>query len=111
MTQEHDIKTPDGRTIRAREAGDPHGFPILIHHGTPAAGLFFQLWIDDARRRGLRLVSHDRPGYGDSDRLPGRSVAGLVGDVVAIADHLGVDRLGDVGALRRRPTCPRPHPG
>jgi pimeloyl-ACP methyl ester carboxylesterase len=97
MIAEHDVKAPDGRRIRARESGDPKGFPIFIHHGTPAAGLLFQPWIDDARRRGLRLVSHDRPGYGDSDRLPGRSVADVVGDVVAIADHLGVDRLATWG--------------
>lgn len=45
----------------------------------------------------MRLVSHDRPGYGESDRLPGRSVADVAADVAAIADHLGIDRFATWG--------------
>ena len=97
MTNEHDVKASDGRMIRARESGDPDGFPTFVHHGTPAAGLIFEPWSEDARRRGVRLITHDRPGYGDSDRLPGRVVADVVKDVVAIADHLGVERFATWG--------------
>jgi pimeloyl-ACP methyl ester carboxylesterase len=97
MAEEHDVRALDGRTIRVREDGDLKGFPVFVHHGTPAAGLFFEPWVEDARRRGLRLVSHDRPGYGGSDRLPGRSVADVVGDVVAMADHFGFDRFATWG--------------
>ena len=39
----------------------------------------------------------DRPGYGDSDRLAGRSVAAAAADVAAIADAYGLDRFGVVG--------------
>jgi pimeloyl-ACP methyl ester carboxylesterase len=39
------------------------------------------------------MISYDRPGYGGSDRDPGRSVAGCVRDVRAIADPLRIERL------------------
>jgi pimeloyl-ACP methyl ester carboxylesterase len=47
--------------------------------------------------RGLRHVAYSRPGYGGSDRLPGRSVADCAADVEAIADELGVERFYTVG--------------
>jgi pimeloyl-ACP methyl ester carboxylesterase len=59
--------------------------------------LLYDPWVEDATARGLRLVSFDRPGYGHSDRLPGRSVAGVAADVAAIADHLGIDRFATWG--------------
>jgi pimeloyl-ACP methyl ester carboxylesterase len=47
----------------------------------------------DAAKRGLRLISYDRPGYGGSTPDPGRTVADCAGDVRAICDGLGIDRL------------------
>jgi pimeloyl-ACP methyl ester carboxylesterase len=43
-------------------------------------------------------VTHDRAGYGRSARRRGRSVADEVDDVVAIADHLGLEQFGVTGA-------------
>jgi pimeloyl-ACP methyl ester carboxylesterase len=48
-------------------------------------------------RCGVRVITYDRPGYGRSTRLKGRSVADAAGDVVAIADHLGLDQFGVIG--------------
>lgn len=48
-------------------------------------------------RLGIRLISYDRPGYGDSDRAEGRRVADAAIDVEAIADHLKIDRFAIVG--------------
>lgn len=39
------------------------------------------------------MISYDRPGYGGSDRDPGRSVSSCAEDVRAIARALGIDRL------------------
>jgi pimeloyl-ACP methyl ester carboxylesterase len=47
----------------------------------------------DALRRGIRLFSYDRPGYGGSDAQPGRVVADCAADVNAIIDALGIDRF------------------
>lgn len=90
---ERDIRTPDGRVLRAYDAGDPQGELVLVHHGTPCSGILAGWWADDAAARGLRLVGYDRPGYGGSDRQPGRSVADVVADAATIADALGAPRF------------------
>jgi pimeloyl-ACP methyl ester carboxylesterase len=95
--REHDLAGRDGRNLRVREAGVADGIPVFVHHGSPAAGLFFRPWVEDAERRGIRLISHDRPGYGGSDPKPGRVVADVVEDIHDIADHLGVDRYATWG--------------
>ena len=46
---------------------------------------------------GARLISFDRPGYGGSDRRPGRRVVDVVEDVTTVADALGLDRFAVVG--------------
>jgi pimeloyl-ACP methyl ester carboxylesterase len=87
------VRTGDGRTLAAYEAGDPSGELVLVHHGTPGSGALAGWWADDAAGRGIRLVGFDRAGYGGSDRHPGRRVADVAGDATAIADALGVDRF------------------
>ena len=83
-----------GRTLRVVSDGDPSGLPVLVHYGTPMDGTFYEAHVEDARRRGIRLLSYDRPGYGGSTPDAGRSVADCVPDVEAIADALGLERLG-----------------
>jgi pimeloyl-ACP methyl ester carboxylesterase len=46
----------------------------------------------------LRHLSYSRPGYGDSDRQPGRRVADCAADVAVIADALGIESFFTVGA-------------
>jgi pimeloyl-ACP methyl ester carboxylesterase len=46
---------------------------------------------------GVRLIAFDRPGYGRSDRKPGRRVADGAEDVSDIADALGLDRFAVLG--------------
>lgn len=87
------IPTPDGRTLELHEAGDPNGFPIVHHHGTPGSGLLSPRWESP----GVRLVGYDRAGYGESSRRTGRSVADVVEDVTAIADALGFERYAPWG--------------
>ena len=92
-THEFDVRTADGRTLHAYEAGDPAGALVIVHHGTPGSGLLAGPWADDAQARGIRLVGFDRAGYGSSDRHVGRTVADVVSDTAAIADDLGVRRF------------------
>jgi pimeloyl-ACP methyl ester carboxylesterase len=89
IARPHDVRTPDGRTLRAYEAGDPDGELVLVHHGTPGSGILAAAWAQDASARGIRLVGFDRAGYGASDRRPGRSIADNVADSVAVVDALG----------------------
>jgi pimeloyl-ACP methyl ester carboxylesterase len=88
------VTTPDGRVLQVRESGDLDGHPILAHSGTPGSRLQFYRDVERAERHGVRLVSYDRPGYGGSDRLEGRSIAHCAEDVRAIAAALEIERLG-----------------
>jgi pimeloyl-ACP methyl ester carboxylesterase len=82
-----------GRSLTVHVEGASDGPAILYHHGTPATGLQFGPWVDDVVRRGARLVSYDRPGYGTSTPMRDRTVADAASDSAAIMDALGVDRF------------------
>jgi len=92
-----DVQTPDGRTLEVHEEGDPDGFPVVVHHGTPMAGLQYAPHVRLAEEQGVRLVGYDRPGYGGSTRHADRTVADCVADVHAIADALGLERFASWG--------------
>jgi pimeloyl-ACP methyl ester carboxylesterase len=87
------VQTPDGRTLAIEEAGDPNGRPVLVHEGTPNSRHLYPPAAIDAAARGLRLISYDRPGYGGSSPMPGRTVADCAADVRAICAELGISRL------------------
>ena len=53
--------------------------------------------VELGAERGLRHVVYLRPGYGDSERCPGRAVADCAADTAAIADWLGVERFYTAG--------------
>src|SRR5215472_11478333 len=90
---EHTVRTPDGRTLAVEDGGDPAGQPVLIHHGIPMSRHIYGPQEQDATERGLRLICHDRPGYGGAAPQPGRSVADCAADVRVICTELGIDRL------------------
>jgi pimeloyl-ACP methyl ester carboxylesterase len=50
--------------------------------------------VVDASEKGIWLISYDRPGYGGSTVDPGHTVASGSDDVRAIAEGLGIERLG-----------------
>ncbi len=89
------VQTPDGRALAVEDGGDPAGWPVLVHHGTPSCrhSAFKDPYVQDAKERGLRLISYDRPGFGDSSPQPGRTVADTAADVRVICTELGIDRL------------------
>jgi len=88
----------DGRTLTFAERGDLSGSPVLSLHGTPGCRLNRHPNEELVRSAGARMITYDRPGYGGSDRHPGRTVAGAASDVAAIADHLGLGRFAVSGA-------------
>lgn len=95
---EHRLPLADGRTLAVAEWGDPNGKPVITFHGTPGSRIGY--WTNEPeiwRRFGLRRLSFDRPGYGGSTRLPGRSVTDVVPDVLAIADAFGLRRFAISG--------------
>ena len=92
------VLTSDGRTLMFAEWGDPGGVPVFLLHGSPGSrlGRYYdeQMYVEI----GVRLITYDRPGYGGSERHPGRSTVDCVSDVERIADGLGIDRFAVRGA-------------
>ena len=70
---------------------------MLVQGGTSNSRHLTDVWLDDAKDRGIHLISGDRPGCGGSTAQPGRSVEDCVNDVRAIAGALGIDRLAVCG--------------
>lgn len=91
------IETAEGRSLVVYDAGDPAGAPILFHHGTPSSGFPSDELVRLAEEQGVRFLSYDRAGYGDSSRQAGRSVADVAGDVEAVADSLALGRFATWG--------------
>ncbi|MGW7370029.1 alpha/beta fold hydrolase [Streptomyces sp. NPDC054841] len=91
------VHASDGRHLMVERLGDPRGRPVFLLHGTPGSRLGPAPRGMVLYQRGMQLIAYDRPGYGGSDRLAGRSVADVVHDVRAIADALGLDRFAVVG--------------
>jgi pimeloyl-ACP methyl ester carboxylesterase len=83
------------------DTGAPDGFddPLVVywHHGTPNIGLPPAPLFERSKRLGVRWVSHDRPGYGGSTPLPGRTIADVGPDVAAVTAALGVGRFAVMG--------------
>ena len=90
------VALPDGRQVAYLDGGDPAGYPVLGLHGTPGCRL--NRLPDDTvyARTGVRYITTDRAGYGQSSRHHGRSVADEAADVGARSRRA---RLGPV--LRR----------
>ncbi|MEU3216232.1 alpha/beta fold hydrolase [Streptomyces sp. NPDC032161] len=91
------VHAEDGRHLMVERLGDPHGRPVFLLHGMPGSRLGPAPRGMVLYQRKTQLIAYDRPGYGSSDRLPGRCVADAVQDVRAIADHLGLERFAVVG--------------
>lgn len=86
------LELADGRRLDIAVSGPADGAPLIFHHGTPGSVLPFRTMERAVHRRGLRLVTYSRAGYGRSTRRPGRDVAAVVADVAAMLDHLGASR-------------------
>jgi pimeloyl-ACP methyl ester carboxylesterase len=91
------VPVDDGRVLEVAAAGPPDGMALFSHHGTPGAAEMFAPLVQIGAARGLRHITYSRPGYGASDRRPGRTVARCIADVEAVADALGYERLYSVG--------------
>jgi pimeloyl-ACP methyl ester carboxylesterase len=88
---------PDGRRLTFDEHGKPDHRLVFCLHGTPGSRLGVVPTAAGMAAAGARVVTYDRPGYGASDRHPGRAVGDAAADVAAIANHLEVDTFSVYG--------------
>ena len=97
QTREGTIELPDGRALAYVERGPEDGAPVIFHHGTPGSRAGHHPDPGVYAESGVRAVSYDRAGYGRSDRLGGRDVVDVVGDISVLADDLGFGRFAVMG--------------
>jgi pimeloyl-ACP methyl ester carboxylesterase len=97
---ETDLTLGDGRTLHVYDTG-AHGaddrLTVLWHHGTPNIGTPPAPLFAASAPLGIRWVSYDRPGYGGSDPLPGRTIASAATHAGAVTDALGIERFAVMG--------------
>lgn len=88
------VELTGGRHLAYAELGDPGGAPIIHHHGMPGSRLERLAESAFYGTMGVRVITPDRPGYGQSDPHPGGSLVDWASDVAELADALGIDRFG-----------------
>lgn len=88
-----ELRRDDGRTLAFDDPGGD-GHPVVLFHGAPGSRGFRPAFGAAA---GARVITFDRPGYGDSSPLDGRSVLDTAVDVAALLDTRGLDRVALVG--------------
>jgi pimeloyl-ACP methyl ester carboxylesterase len=89
-----EILTTDGsRRIGWCARGPIDGTPVVYLHGWPGSRLEQRVIPREALERfGVRLLSVDRPGWGNTDKLHAKRSAKAL-DVLAVCDTLGIERF------------------
>ncbi|CZR56699.1 uncharacterized protein PAC_06588 [Phialocephala subalpina] len=86
------LHLPDGRIIEYLVSGDQDGFPLVWIHGTPGAYLPVPSLVTACKKKGIKIISLSRDGYGGSSRNKGRRVVDAVVGIQAVNEHLGIER-------------------
>jgi pimeloyl-ACP methyl ester carboxylesterase len=89
------FQLPDGRKLGYDERGPADGKPLFYFHGSPSSRVESMLYVSDELLQSLnvRLIVADRPGMGLSDFQPMRRILNFPNDVLALADHLSIERF------------------
>jgi len=96
MTDNSQIRLPDGRALGYAEYGDPTGKPVIFFTGAPSSR-FLHPPTEPTEALGARLIVLERPGFGFSDFQPRRTLLDWPDDVTAAAEALGLDRFAVAG--------------
>ena len=91
------VRLTDGRTLSWTEYGDPNGEPLFFHHGIPSSRVAAAVMEPGAARASIRLIAPERPGFGYSDPLPGRTILDWPADLRQLADYLEFEKFSVAG--------------
>lgn len=89
------IMLPDGRYMAYQEIGIPADtarYSVIVPHGflsSRFAGIL-GIKVSLLEEFGVRLISYDLPGFGESDPHPGRNLSSSAMDMSHLADSLGI---------------------
>lgn len=93
------IRLSDGRKMGFNEYGVENGKPLFYFHGSPSARNEFNLFGNEAilEKLNVKLIAPDRPGSGFSDFQNNRHFLDWPKDVVALANHLELEKFSILG--------------
>ena len=91
------LELADGRRLTYDDIGAPDGRPIVYLHGCPDCRLTRHPDDGIPATIGVRLIAVDRPGYGGSDSPRDWTRRSMAEDVVALLDHLSLERCSVLG--------------
>jgi pimeloyl-ACP methyl ester carboxylesterase len=86
-----------GRHLAWQVYGRRDGRPIFFFHGFPGCSAQAAIVHAQAAAADVALIAFDRPGFGRSDPARLTTVDSVIGDVAALADHLGHERFATIG--------------
>ena len=91
------VAIADGRSLCLERFGDPQGSPVLYFPGLPGSRL--DLVAEEAvfAQAGVAVLAVDRPGFGGSSHVPGRTLLDWPRDVEGLAQRLGLERFAVAG--------------
>ena len=90
------VALPDGRRAQYWLCGADDGPLVAFLHGCPDTRHAAMTGDSAARDAGVRVLAVNRPGYGRSD-LHASTQTSVAADLMAVADHLGVDTMALLG--------------
>ena len=88
----------NGTGIECTVTGE--GAPVVLVHGFPDSGRLWRHQVPALAAAGHQVIVPDLRGFGGSDKpaeVDAYGVPFLAGDVIAVMDHLGVERAAMVG--------------
>jgi pimeloyl-ACP methyl ester carboxylesterase len=92
------VRLPRRRRLGYAEFGPAAGRALLWFHGTPGARRQIAPQARElAHERGVRIVSVERPGVGESTPHAYEALVDFAADVERLCDALGIERFGVAG--------------
>jgi pimeloyl-ACP methyl ester carboxylesterase len=93
----------DNGAVEIAYLDEGEGEPIVLVHGFASSknvNWVYPTWVSELKKAGRRVIALDNRGHGESGKLydPAQyEVAIMAGDVVALMDHLGIERADIMG--------------
>ena len=91
------IKAQDGRTISFADFGEENKITAFYCHGGPGSRNAAKGNAVKDTENLIRYIGIDRPGYGSTSPLPGRTINDWTNDLDQIADHLNIEKFYMIG--------------
>lgn len=91
------LELKDGRKLGFAEYGVQDGIPVFHFNGSGGSRLERPANLSILTELGIRYISIDRPGHGNSSPKQDRELLDWPEDVACIADHLAIEKFHVLG--------------